>query len=351
MDMSEMNETQPKMDPLTPEEMEAFLSRARAQGRMLTDEEKARVYGAQSKFNQQVRKPQSTETQTESLVEMPAAPLDSAQLVELERNFFPEFEIEREYSLVQGILFDFDHTLAQLTRPLNELMQEGAKNAEAYMRSTGMTFPENFWENIIEARRFALKKSVDEQEEHIANDAMSFLLQFFGYPASKMDPAILQKAVDIFYASEMVAWKLRPGVRPLLEYLDAQGYKLAVVANYSCDRVFQRIIDYLGIRPYLDMCICSASVEYRKPDTKLFQLVLDHWDVMPYEVVMVGDDLQQDIAGGIALGTMTVQIHPESDQIVDAQVVFDNEQVIETVRADAVIDQWRQMPDIIEAWR
>ena len=54
-----------------------------------------------------------------------------------------------------------------------------------------MELPDDFWRNIIEARIFAYTKSEEEQEEHIADDAMSFLLQFFGYPASQMDFDVL----------------------------------------------------------------------------------------------------------------------------------------------------------------
>ena len=108
-----------------------------------------------------------------------------------------------------------------------------------------MELPADFWQPMIEARRFAQEKSEEEHEEHIADDALSFLLQFFGYPASKMEPEVLKRAVDIFYAPEMTAWQLNPGALDLLKLLHRENYKLAVIANYNCDRVFQRTIDYL----------------------------------------------------------------------------------------------------------
>jgi FMN phosphatase YigB (HAD superfamily) len=227
------------------------------------------------------------------------------------------------------------------------LMAEGARTAEAYMRSTGMDLlPADFWTQIVEARRFAQEKSDEEREEHIADDAMSFLLQFYGYPASRMDPIVLRRAVDIFYAPEMSAWRLHSGTLDMFQTLHAQQYKLAILANYNCDRVFQRIIDYLGLRPYLDLSLTSATVEYRKPDPQIFHLVLERWDVLPYEVVVVGDELRRDIQGGIELGALTVQTtFPTS-----TQVQFDNESVTDTVTPDARVDDWSQLPAIIEAW-
>ncbi len=285
----------------------------------------------------------------EPIIEMEPAALAPEQIALLEEDFFSNvgsLDSLPSQRLVAGLIFDFDYTLAVPSRPIDVLMEEGARSAEAYMRSTGMAFEEDFYTNIIEARRFALKKSEDEQEEHIADDAMSFLLQFFGYPASKMDPDVLRRAVDIFYAPEMSAWQLRPGVRELLEALRSSGIKLALLTNYSCDRVFQRIVDYLEIRQYFDVCLCSASVEYRKPDESFFNIVLDRWDVLPYEVVVVGDSLTHDIQGGLNLGALTVQLAQETS----AQVTHDNKRVARKIAADAVIDTLDELPSLIEQW-
>ncbi len=158
----------------------------------------------------------------------------------------------RPRRLVQGLIFDFDNTLARLAEPLEGLMAQGAETAVAYMRSTGMDdLPEEFAVNLVEARLFAQQKSDDEQEEHTADDTLSFLLQFFNYPASRMDLDVLRQAVDLFYAPEMTAWEPIPGAIELLAELQDEGFPLAVIANYASDRVFQRIVDYTGVRPYL----------------------------------------------------------------------------------------------------
>ncbi|MFN8491125.1 MAG: HAD family hydrolase [Caldilineaceae bacterium] len=335
-------EIRPGMEPLTPDELERFLARARARGHTLTPEEQYAIFGPPPK--PKTPAPAPVEAQ-----EAEAAYLDSGQIARLQGNFFPELGDAAALPaprLVQGIIFDFDDTLAHLTRPLDELMAEGAKAAEQYMRSTGMDLPADFWQSMIEARRFAQEKSEEEQEEHIADDALSFLLQFFSYPASKMDPEVLKRAVDIFYAPEMTAWQLNPGALELLKHLNAEHYKVAIVANYNCDRVFQRTIDYLGLRPYLDVCLTSASVEYRKPDEKIFTPILERWGVLPYEVVVVGDSLLHDIKGGIELGALTVQCMIG----VNAQVALDNQQVAGQVASDAVVDNLVELPAIVQAW-
>lgn len=332
----------PGMEPLTADEKEAFLARARARGRSLTSAEQYAIFGPPPE-------PVAAPKATLQVAAMQPVFLERQELAQLQDNFFPELGDNAplpEFSLLRGVIFDFDYTLAELTRPLEELLETGAHAAADYMRSTGMELPEDFWNNIIEARRFSEEKSAEEREEHTADDAMSFLLQFFGYPASQMDPQVLQRAVDIFYAPEMSAWKLRPGAKAMLKTLQAEGYKLAVMTNFNADRVFQRIIDYVGIRPYLDICISSASVEYRKPDTKIFNIALERWDALAYEVVVVGDSLADDVAGGIELGALTVLI----DQPTTPQVTFSNEQLANQVRPDARISALDELPALLRQW-
>ena len=332
----------PKMEPLTPDERDAFLARVRAQGRTLTSAEQYMLFGPPPE-------PKAPEVAFDDVEEMEPARLDAAQLAGLESDFFPELGDMTGVAaprLINGVIFDFDYTLAELSRPLDELLEDGARNAEAYMRSTGMDLPVDFYVNIIEARRFSQEKSEEENEEHIADDAMSFLLQFFGYPASQMDPEVLTRAVDIFYAPEMTAWRLRPGAHEMLAFLHQEGYHLALLANYNCDRVFQRIVDYLGIRRYFDLCISSAGVEFRKPDSQFFNLALDRWDLPAYEVVVVGDSLRHDIQGGIELGAQTMQVALETA----AQVTFDNQALQHDVRPDAVVTTMAEIPPHIAAW-
>ncbi|MBX3000297.1 MAG: HAD family hydrolase [Caldilineaceae bacterium] len=315
------------MEALTLEELDEFMKRAKARAATFREADRTALGDVGPVTDE----------------ETPVA-LEPSQLARLTENFFPELpELPRARRLVQGIIFDFDNTLARLKRPIDELMREGAKNAEAYMRATGMDdLPEEFWESIVEARIFAQTKSDDEQEEHIAEDTLSFLLQFFGYPASKMDPDVLHRAVDLFYAPEMTSWEAMPGAVDLLRRLSEEGYKLAIIANYSCDRVFQRMVDYVALRPYLDTCLSSAAVEWRKPGRDIYDAVLKRWDAEPYEIVCVGDSLKHDIAGGIDLGAQT--IHCRMIPLAE------DERIVETVHPDEVVEDLDEIPALIHAW-
>lgn len=337
---------QPPLEPLTPEEKEAFLARARSEGRSLTSAEQYAIFGPPPDKVESFRS-------AELVDEMEPAPLDAAQIERLSADFFADLPGTSAGAprLLRGVIFDFDDTLATLNRPLDELMHRGAQDAVAYMRSTGMDLPDDFAQNIVEARLFAQEKSDEESEEHLADDALSFLLQFFGFPASRMDPDVLRRAVDIFYAHEMTAWQLRPGALDLLRSLQVEGFKLALLTNYNADRVFQRTVDYLGLRPFLDICLTSAAVEYRKPDPRFFQIVLDRWDALAYEVVAVGDSLKQDVAGALETGCLSILCEPEPGAPrAEPQVAHDNERLASQIKADAVVTNLAEILPLVQEW-
>ncbi len=328
------NESLPTgMEALTLEELDNFMKRAK---------ERAANFPPASR----VARTELThgELLGDAAADTMAAQVAPERVAHLRHNFYPELPNQelRRRRMVQGVVFDFDNTLARLKQPLEVLMESGARQAESYMRSTGMDFPDDFWKNIVEARIFAQTKSDDENEEHVADDALSFLLQFFGYPATRMDTDILHRAVDIFYAPEMTAWEPLPGALDLLGWLKSQGYLVAIIANHSCDRVFQRMVDYTGIRPFLDVCLSSAAVEWRKPSQEIYEAALKSWDTEPYELVCVGDSLKHDIAGGLEMGALTV--HCRMIPLAEDQ------RIVDIVAADATIDSLTQLPALIQSW-
>lgn len=331
----------PGQEPLTAEEKERFLAWARARGRSLTSDEMYAIFGPPPEPEEEEAVYTDVEPTTDIM-------LDEQRMALLNRNFFPELGEGNigALPLIRGIIFDFDETVAVRTRPLDDLMREGALAAEAYMRSTGMDLPEDFATSIVEARRFAEEKSAEEQEEHLADDAMSFLLQFFGYPASRLDPNVLRRTVDLFYAPEMTAWKLRSGAIEALTTLRTSGYRLGLMANYNCDRVFQRTIDYLNLRQFFDICLSSASVEYRKPDPRFLQIALDRWDFLPYETVVVGDSLLEDIRAGIDLGAQTVFVRGTTTSQVDHSNLVNAGIIV----PDAEIDDLTALLEKVAAW-
>ena len=87
-------------------------------------------------------------------------------------------------------------------------------------------------------------------------------------------------------------------------------------------------------------------MEFRKPDPRIYDLALTRWDALPYEIVVVGDSLRHDIAGGLEAGALTVLV----EGATTPQVAFDNTQVAAAIAPDARLDDLSRLPALIAAW-
>mgnify|MGYP002682587702 CR=1 FL=1 len=242
---------------------------------------------------------------------------------------------------VQAILFDFDETLATLAQPAADLAVAGANAAAAVLRGAGLDLPDDFEVQWLKALEFAASKSVQEQDEHTADDTLAFLVQFYGYVA--LDRKLVRQAVDAHFAPFIEASILLPGAHETLTALHADGYYLGIVANHNCDRALQRTVRKLGLHDLVDVTLTSQTVEQRKPKTKLFEVALSYWDVAPYQAVAVGDRLDEDVAPAqdFGLRAALLTLHPPPS----------NQQAARLVIPDASLTAWDSFLPLLARWQ
>lgn len=91
-----------------------------------------------------------------------------------------------------------------------------------------------------------------------------------------------------------------------LEVLKARGYRLGIIANEVAG--LERRLDAWGLLKYVDVVAASAELGVDKPDQRMFEKALEMAGCQPWEAVMVGDRLDNDIFPAKALGMKTVWI-------------------------------------------
>ena len=96
---------------------------------------------------------------------------------------------------------------------------------------------------------------------------------------------------------------------PILEWARDSGLGLAILSNRAYgDELLQADLEVLGIAGFFDAAVASGGVGARKPCPEPFLKVLRLLDVAPGEVVMVGDVVEADVAGGRAVGMITAWV-------------------------------------------
>lgn len=109
---------------------------------------------------------------------------------------------------------------------------------------------------------------------------------------------------DIYTAPEY--YELFADVKPFLERLQAQGFRIGIVSNFA--PTLKAILEDKGILHYFDPVIVSTEVGLEKPDPAIFQLALERAGLGAKDVLYIGDHETNDIWAPGQVGIDAVRI-------------------------------------------
>ena len=135
----------------------------------------------------------------------------------------------------------------------------------------------------------------------------------FGAAAVAAAPAEVDRCFDALFAhfGGAAAWQTAPGAAELLAALRRRGLRTGVLSNF--DHRLPALLDALGVTPLLDTVVLPADAGAAKPDPAIFRCALDRLGISAAEVVYVGDDAADDIAGATRAGLQAIDVTRVSD--------------------------------------
>jgi HAD superfamily hydrolase (TIGR01549 family) len=96
-----------------------------------------------------------------------------------------------------------------------------------------------------------------------------------------------------------------PYAAAALERLSAK-HRLVMVANQGLHA--RALLEGAGLDRYFSHLLLSDEIEIAKPDERIFQLALDHLQLEPERVAMLGDRFDLDIEPSRRLGMLAIRI-------------------------------------------
>lgn len=125
---------------------------------------------------------------------------------------------------------------------------------------------------------------------------------------TKNTTALGTNASQLFRIASTDYIQLYPGVTAALTALRQKGYRLWLLSN--AQRVFTAFeLTALGLAPYFDGIYISSDFGCRKPDIRFFRALLEEQHLDPKHCLMIGNDLDTDIAGAKNAGLDTLYMH------------------------------------------
>ncbi len=122
--------------------------------------------------------------------------------------------------------------------------------------------------------------------------------------------------LDLRYEELLTAYPHKihvfPDVKPTLEWLKSEGYKLGVVTSGP---TYQKLkLRIAKLDNYFDVIVTREDVNTIKPDPKIFIYALERLKVEPKKAMMIGDSLQQDVYGAKNVGMIAVWINRNNEK-------------------------------------
>lgn len=116
---------------------------------------------------------------------------------------------------------------------------------------------------------------------------------------------------DLFaHFARPASWKCFDEVLATLSSLQARGYRLLMASNF--DRRLRSVCDGLPGLKLIDGCVISSEVGHRKPSPQFFSALLDAARCSAGELLMVGDDPDNDVVGARDAGIAALLINRKS---------------------------------------
>ncbi|CAL2075187.1 YjjG family noncanonical pyrimidine nucleotidase [Tenacibaculum sp. 190524A05c] len=123
---------------------------------------------------------------------------------------------------------------------------------------------------------------------------------------------------------------LLDGTIELLEYLKTK-YRLHIITN-GFEEVQKIKLEKSQINDYFQVVVTSESVGVKKPNPKVFEFALKEAKVSAEKAIMVGDSLEADVLGALAVGISPIHLFkdtPSSDErIISVQSLLDIKQYL-----------------------
>jgi len=237
------------------------------------------------------------------------------------------------FTLVTFDNFTIQSYLNTLNRGLDEMIQY-------LLEQKILTDPSSFKSRFKKIRNQNFELSLVNNIETPTDSTLNQTLESLNLP--ELDPEIARKAILIYHSTEGTFWKVRSDVAPLLKYLTAKKFKLAVLSNAPFHDGILYILEANKLTKYFKVIATSAQIGFCKPDRRCFEYVLNKLKSTPEHAVMVGDDLKNDILGAQQLGIKTIYMKKnfKITPTGDPENVIPDGEISNLTEVVPIIDEW-----------
>lgn len=165
-----------------------------------------------------------------------------------------------------------------------------------------------------QAWTWASEQRGEESREVSATVRLHWMLERLGLPDA--DDSLVHNVLNAHFSGLRDCFQLPEAHRKVLNDLKPQ-FSLALFSNFDHAPSLKNMLDELCITGLFDHLFISDDLGYRKPGDKAFSMVMRAMGLSPEQVLFVGDDLEDDIMGGLNAGLEVIWFNPRHKSLPD----------------------------------
>lgn len=207
-----------------------------------------------------------------------------------------------------AFVFDIDDTLYSQMKPLITACE--------YSLGRKLPDPELFYQTF--AKRSAEMFLFSESGQLSIHESRIYRIE---NTMKDLDIPFTREQAEIFqarYKENQSQLHLSPVISELLEECAAAGVKMGVITNGPLTHQVEKF-HALGLDKWFtqEQLIVSAGVGAAKPDVRIFRMAEERWGMNPETTYMIGDSLENDIAGAKNAGWNTIWMNRHRYEVPD----------------------------------
>ncbi|HUW18104.1 MAG TPA: HAD family hydrolase [Sedimentisphaerales bacterium] len=208
---------------------------------------------------------------------------------------------------IKAVLFDLGETLLSFGKVnTTRLFREGARLSYDFLKSLGQpvgSFEYYCWRNLISLHLRSWLSNLTK------NDFNSLVL-LRGIGAKKgirLDKEQWRHFAWLWYEPLSRMGRVEPKIKETLTTLKKMGLKLGIVSNtFVNGSSLEKHLEELGILDFFPVRVYSYEFDFRKPDTRIFEIAAERIGEMLRNILFVGDRINNDVKPAVKSGMRAV---------------------------------------------
>lgn len=207
--------------------------------------------------------------------------------------------------MIKVIVFDADGTLYKVnkeraTKELFKFLEENVKIDANELKEC--------WERLKE--ELLASSEAKNPEKRRREYLLRKLLEYFNIPKKEIEQ-LVREALDLFWHIIIEDLEPKEGVMEIIENLK-ENFKLVIASEEFTKPLSNKLNKIFGDwKKYFEFLITPETTGEMKPSEKFYIIVKQRLNVLPNEVLVVGDSWERDLLPAKNLGMKTALVNEE----------------------------------------